>query len=150
MSDGINLSISGTERLTSTARAMRDAKVKEAVGLALRQSARPLGEAAKASALATLPRRGGLAAAVAGSSITFTPTVKGDAVGVRITPTGSYDSRSIDAGRLKHPVYGHPVWVEQQVKPGWFTRPMNAAEPRVRAALTAALKAVAERIVRAR
>ncbi len=57
--------------------------------------------------------------------------------------------RRIDAGLLRHPVYGNrEVWRSQEgaakgVEPGWFTGPCEAAEPQVRAELEKALGDVA-------
>jgi hypothetical protein len=52
--------------------------------------------------------------------------------------------KSLDEGRLTHPVYGNREhWVTQAVQPGWFTGPAEAAAPRVRAELEQALRDVA-------
>jgi hypothetical protein len=59
--------------------------------------------------------------------------------------------RRLDAGLLTHPVYGHrDRWVTQasHVTRGFFTGPAEAAAPRVRAAIEAALTDVAEKAVR--
>jgi hypothetical protein len=57
--------------------------------------------------------------------------------------------RSLDAGRLTHPVFGdREVWRTQElpsVHPGWFTGPAEAAGPRVRAGIEKALENVANR-----
>ena len=57
--------------------------------------------------------------------------------------------RKIDAGILRHPVYGNrEVWRDQElpsVEPGWFTGPAEAAAPRVRAGIERALEDVANR-----
>jgi hypothetical protein len=52
--------------------------------------------------------------------------------------------RDLDAGRLTHPVYGNrEVWRTQEVEPGWFTGPAEAAGPRVRDGIERALEDVA-------
>ncbi|HET9969070.1 MAG TPA: hypothetical protein VFQ68_12625 [Streptosporangiaceae bacterium] len=52
--------------------------------------------------------------------------------------------RRLDAGQLAHPLWGdREKWYDQAVKPGWFTGPCEAAEPRVRAELEKALADVA-------
>lgn len=77
-------------------------------------------------------------------------------LGVNIRTTGSDPGASVtaqtgrtrklrylDEGRLTHPVYGNrEVWVTQDVQPGWFTGPCEAAGPRVRAELENALEDV--------
>jgi hypothetical protein len=53
----------------------------------------------------------------------------------------------LDAGVLKHPVYGNRnvTWPAQAVEPGFFTNPLQAAEPDVREAIDKALDDVAEK-----
>jgi hypothetical protein len=72
--------------------------------------------------------------------------------GVSITGTPLAQARklrNLDEGRLTHPVYGdREVWRTQTgtaegVTPGWFTGPVEAATPRVRAAIERALEDVA-------
>jgi hypothetical protein len=38
---------------------------------------------------------------------------------------GLIDLPSLDRGRARHPTYGHRPWKIQQVRPGFFTRPMT-------------------------
>lgn len=57
---------------------------------------------------------------------------KGEA-GIRITATErggrKVDLSALDQGRLRHPLFGNRRhWYQQAVKPGWFTRPMEANE----------------------
>ena len=54
--------------------------------------------------------------------------------------------RSLDAGILHHPLFGsREHWYAQEVQPGWFTGPAEAAGPRVRAAIERALEDVGNR-----
>lgn len=51
-------------------------------------------------------------------------------VGIRVTATSrrgkSIDLRSLDRGRLRHPLFGNRRhWYEQTVESRWFTRPMQ-------------------------
>lgn len=56
--------------------------------------------------------------------------------------------KHLDAGLLTHPVYGNrEVWRTQDVQPGWFTGPAEAAAPKVREAIIAALDDVAAKAV---
>jgi hypothetical protein len=54
--------------------------------------------------------------------------------GKRKSKTGKQsDLAAIDKGRVRHPVFGNrKVWVVQQVRPGFFSRPTDAAAERVR------------------
>jgi hypothetical protein len=73
--------------------------------------------------------------------------------GVSVTGTTrsgkSRSLRKLDAGLLRHPVYGNrEVWRDQEepsVQPGWFTGPAEAAGPRVRDGIEKALEDVANR-----
>jgi hypothetical protein len=60
--------------------------------------------------------------------------------------------RTLDAGRLTHPLWGdREHWYTQEepsVQPGWFTGPAEAAGPRVRAGIEKALQDVADRAAR--
>ena len=49
--------------------------------------------------------------------------------------------RQLDAGILKHPVFGDRKrrWPTQQVEPGWFTGPARRVAPRAREEIAAAL-----------
>jgi hypothetical protein len=60
--------------------------------------------------------------------------------------------RRLDAGLLTHPLFGdREHWYTQgipSVRPGWFTRPAEAAVPRVREKILAALDDVATQAAR--
>jgi hypothetical protein len=57
--------------------------------------------------------------------------------------------RSLDAGELHHPLFGsREHWYAQEVTPGWFTGPAEAAGPRVRAGIERALEDVAAKAVK--
>lgn len=52
--------------------------------------------------------------------------------------------RKLDAGLLTHPLFGdREHWYTQDVQPGWFRRPCEAAVPRVREEILRALDDVA-------
>lgn len=80
----------------------------------------------KASALETLPKRGGLAALVAGASITARIR-RGSTFGVRLQVRDrrgkSFNAAGLDAGLNEHPTYNHKPTVKQSVPAGWFTKP---------------------------
>jgi hypothetical protein len=102
-----------------------------------RVAARPLIGAAEASAREMLPKRGGLAAQVADSSFKVQVRTGPKTAGIRIVARGKSNIAAMDAGIVRHPRWGHrDRWFTQSVRPGWFTKPMEAgAEPMQRAAL---------------
>lgn len=111
----------------------------------IRKIARPAIEAVRISARVNLPRAGGLAEEVASSRMTARTTTGTRSAGVRITrPVGAELDRS---GRLRHPVYGNrQVWVAQEVPTHWFTRPLEALEPTVQAAMKRVLDDITRRL----
>lgn len=125
----------------------------------IRKAVEPAKDAARASAAADLPHRGGLAALIAGSKFTSRTKLGGRDVGVIISARhrktggrpGMIALKAMDRGRLRHPVFGNrKVWVTQAVRPGWFTRPMEATAPAVRRDVLDAMEKTAEKIVRRR
>jgi hypothetical protein len=55
----------------------------------------------------------------------------------------SIDLRSLDAGRLRHPLFGNRKhWYQQSVKPNWWTEPMEKGIPRAYAAVVLAVTRV--------
>lgn len=87
---------------------------------------------AQREAGARLPRGGGLAARVAGAKLT-TSRARG---GISIRAKGLAQLAGMDAGTVKHPVYGNRgAWVSQGVTPGWFSDPMRAGKDEVAKAI---------------
>ena len=108
----------------------------------IRAAAAPAPQAVKDSARRTLPHGGGLNEYVATSKIGVRTRLTGKAVGVRVVgtkPGGSkgHDLEAIDAGSVRHKVFGR--WVKgvptQAVTPGFFTKPLEAEEPKVTTAV---------------
>lgn len=83
-----------------------------------------------------LPRRGGLAARVAAARFTLDEVRgAGSSAGIRLTVAADLDVEALDAGTVRHPVYGNRrVWVSQRVSAGWLTKAVEeiAADPVVR------------------
>jgi hypothetical protein len=111
---------------------------------AIKDAVQPLPDASRRRALTRLPRRGGLAARVASADLTVVPYVHGDRVGAVIMSRAGVsrlkDLNAINRGRVMHPSFGHRPWILQMVQPGWFTEPIKAGLPEVRAAVKAAVR----------
>lgn len=141
--------IHGAEQLAALSRRLRAAGEKDLqreLSKAITASMKPLRTALPRSALAKLPRRGGLAKRVAGSKLRNTRRNTGRAVGLRLTATNADNIRRIDRGEVRHPVFGHGPWQTQRVTPGWFTEPTQALAPQARAQVEAAMNEVTRKI----
>jgi hypothetical protein len=96
-------------------------------------------EVLRASAIELLPKRNGLAAAIAGSHIDVDINSGGDP-SVTVTASHQYDLKGLDNGLNIHPLFGNKRhWYLQRVPRGWFTAPMkrktHTTEEYVRAAV---------------
>ena len=155
---GVEVRVTGAEQLRKLARDLKAAG-SPARGLrvellrAMRLAAKPMVEAAKASARENLPRAGGLNVWVAdGAKITARnnlTALSGKRLGMRIVATkGNHDLEDMDTGKIRHPVWG--VWrantPTQDVYQGWFTKPLNAALPMVQGEVLMAMNIIGRRI----
>ena len=143
----------GAEKFARTARALKKAGAKDLrreLYRGVQRAAKPLKEAAKESARSTLPKRGGLAARVAGARYS-TRTKAGRNPSVRIEVRDAagrkVDVEALDRGVVRHLTFGHRPLVEQRVRPDWFMRPMREGGDDVRRELEAAVDRVAAKLV---
>jgi len=103
---------------------------------AQRNAVKPLQKEIKAEALASLPKRGGynatMSKAVKTSASGGTP---GRPLIVRVYARGKVEERdvaAINAGRLRHPVFGHrSTWKVTRVRPGFVDRPVDKLADKV-------------------
>lgn len=112
----------------------------------IREAAKPLATEAQKSALATLPHRGGLAAEVASSPVVVRTSLSSAYARVRLRDASPHRTARFDAGVVRHPTFGHDPYTNQQIPPGWWTRPMEAGAPHVRAAVVRAVNEVAREL----
>lgn len=150
----MEIRIEGAEKLQQVAKQLRAAG-EQGKGLrrellrGIRAAAAPLKPEIAESALRVLPRRGGLAALVAGSRFGVRTRTGGNAVGVRVVATSRVGVARIDDGSVRHPVFGHrDRWVTEKVTPGWFTGPTLRAEAGIQARVSAAMDDVARQITK--
>jgi hypothetical protein len=111
---------------------------------ALVRASVPLRKDAHESALANLPKRGGLNLLVAAAVM----VVVKRAGGIRIVAHGISQLAKTNAGAVRHPVYGHDAWVTQAIPKArnWFFKPMQDGAPKVADELKKALDRVARKI----
>lgn len=134
--------------LTEVAARLREGHVglMAAMRTELRASVKSAKNLVRQSALDTLPKTGGanqwVADAVIGTRVILSPVTT--QVAVTMSKKG-HDLWSINAGKLRHPVYGNPSsWALTLVTPGFFTKPLAALRPAVTTACMAACLRTAE------
>lgn len=94
----------------------------------VRRAVRPTVRELKRSAVATLPRQGGLGRWVATSGIRIEQKTTGRItdIGVRIKAGNARKGvRSINDGTVWHNTYGRGPYLRQSVTPGWFDKPLD-------------------------
>lgn len=123
----------------------RRKEVLRALRKRLREPLPDVQRAITASALDTLPARGGLAAWVAAERITASLRVSGRTAKIKIAGARQSlrrqsDLRSINLGEVRHPSWGRRgegQWRTQGVTPEYFTRPSGEVDQWRAAALDA-------------
>lgn len=115
----------------------------------LKAAVKPVIAETRARARQTLPQGGGYAALVARAPQRVQVRTGQETAGVRVVVVRDKSSAArANRGVIRHPVFGHDVWVDQPVTPGWFDVPAEAAAPEVRKAVQAAMQSVVDDIVR--
>jgi hypothetical protein len=146
---GIQVEVHGAEQLAALSRRLKAAGEKglqRELSRGIAKAMQPVKRALPASARDRLPKRGGFAEQVARSKLRTIRRNSGRAVGLRLQASNPENIRRADKGQVRHPTFGHGPWVTQQVKPGWFTEPTQAAAPAVRAEVEAAQARVVAQI----
>jgi hypothetical protein len=153
--EAFSVEVRGADKLAHLGAALREAGNKDLqreLAKGLRRSVRPMKAAFKAGALGILPDRGGLAEQVAADTRYSTKIRTGRSPSVRIVATlPGHDLSAMNRGRLRHPTHGHRAakyWVNQQIRPGWFTDSGTLAAGDVRVELVKAIDEVAAKLVR--
>lgn len=128
------------DRLAKVLRANGDKQTIRTIEKGLRKQARPLLKSARQGALQILPYRGGLAERVARSRFTSQVRLGSGGVTLTIRGRGQYNLNRMDEGHNRHPVHAHGprtewAWVDQTIRPGWFTDPLLLDAPGVRDAV---------------
>lgn len=115
---------------------------------------KPLRREIAASALTSLPEKGGLAKRVATSSITARIRVQSSSFGVKIQVKERkgkpVDPDALDRGRNYHLTFGRGPARLQSVAPGWFARPWNEFGQDARRAMVEVVNTVAKKLERGR
>lgn len=149
----VELSVEGSHDLERVARRLKRAaagELRKELYRGINRAVKPMKQAAKDAADRELPQRGGLNKFVASSKFGTRTRGFGRSPGVSITAKKSgHDLRSLDRGRLRHPLFGNRrFWYQQPVRAGWWTQTLNDEAPLVRRELIRVLDDVAARIGR--
>lgn len=147
----INVQVRASRELAFVAarlKAAGDGGVHREVRRGLRNGARPVADAAHAAALERLPHAGGLNEWVADGLYGVRTNLGGAHPSVRVVVSKKgHDLKAIDAGKLRHPVFGHrDRWMTQQIPPHILTDAMRDAAPEARAELARTLDEYVRRL----
>lgn len=120
------------ERLGKDLKAAGDKELKKELLKGIQRATRDSGikQEIADSARAHLPQRGGLSEYVAKMRIITRTRTNGKYIGVRLTGSKKKGAKQvdlyrIDRGTVRHPTYGHRPWVNQGVRPGFWTEPLE-------------------------
>lgn len=146
----VSVSVHGANELGRLQRDLKAAGRKDLrreLSRGIQKAAKPLRAVPAVAALASLPKDGGLAERVAGSKFSVR-TRAGRNPGVRVVGAGDLDLRSLNRGRLRHPLFGHRhYWYTQLVPPHWFDDALEkAADGPVRQEILNAIGRVAGKL----
>lgn len=147
----VDLRIQGADQLRDLSARLKEAGdkgLRKELMRGIQRSARPLRAAVKEAALRELPSGGGLNRFVADSKVSVR-TRSGRNAGIRLVGTKSgHDLKAIDRGKVRHPVFGKSVWVDQSVDPGWWSQTLADHSDDIRAEIVNVLDDVARRLAR--
>lgn len=105
----------------------------------IRGVVKPLGRRWLDRAADELPQRGGLGDKVRRQGrIGVQQSLRGASTSVTVSLKVPMDLRSLNRGRIRHPVFGRGGWVDQRIRPGIFTDALAAEAPAARKALVRA------------
>lgn len=119
----------------------------------IRAEAKPLTESIKRDIPDYLPHRGGAADAIQSTmKVGVRNRLSGKSIGIRLQGTGGRRRRNVEAiekGILRHPVFGkRGTWANTSIRPGFFTKPIEADAPIVRESLVRVIEEIARRVER--
>ena len=138
-------------RVSKALKAAGEKQMRKELHSSVRTAAKPLIPKARQAALSQLPKRGGLAKAVASSQMRAQVLTGRNKYGVRITvgKNRRAGARDTNRGKIRHPVFGNrDVWKDQRVPKGWFDDTMKAAAPPIRRDVEKAIQKVLDDIAR--
>jgi hypothetical protein len=137
------MDINGADQLARLAKALKEAGAKDLqreLSKAINTSLKPVKQNLQQSARSNLPRRGGLAAEVAGSRF----STRRNKNGLKLVAKGRYSLYHLDQGIVRH-----GKGRQQRIRPGWWSDVTDDAAPTVRREVISAMDEIAKKIDRA-
>lgn len=139
----IQLQVKGANDLAKASRALREAGGPELVRRLtknIRGEVAPAIKAVRRNARGRLPQSGGLAGTIARSKMNTRVRTTPNTAEVTIVASHEHDIRRINKGWVRHPLFGdRSRWYSQRVTPGWFTRPLDQRQTKIRGAVQRAI-----------
>lgn len=146
----VDLKVTGGADLAKVGRRLRevgDKGLQRELARGIQRATKPMKEAGRRAAAAEFPQRGGLAQHVAASKFTTRTRKAGKSPGARVTVSSDVDMVELDAGTVRHPVYGNrSVWVMQRVPAQVISGAMEGAAPEVRREIDKVLSDVTRKL----
>lgn len=150
------IKIDGADQLAELERKLTrlaETGMAESLNDAIAEGVKPFDQALKQSALALLPKRGGLNRSVADSIESVPQRLP---KGLRVVSRGkgrAHDLMRLDRGLLRHPVFAKPSqgrrewqWVNQAIKPQFWRQAVAASEVQVRKSMVKAMDDIAQKL----
>lgn len=137
-------------RVSKALKAAGQAEIRKELNKGLRDGAKPLIPKTRAAARSRLPKAGGFAEAVAKTPQRVQVRTGQKTAGVRVVVAKRRGSGAAAAnkGKIRHPVFGQDVFVEQKVDAGWFDQTLEKEGPSVLPELERVIGDMAKRIAR--
>lgn len=129
MANSVDVQIEGAERLARVAGAIarQMPELRKDLLRGIRAGAKPAVKHVKDETAEYFPNSGGMAKFAKKSSIGVRTRTSGEGAGVRIVgQKKGHDIRSMNRGRLRHPLFGNRKhWYTQDVKPSWWNESLT-------------------------
>lgn len=143
----------GLRQLEALSVALRDQAnkgLKSELGKAFRTATRKPINKARQNARDRLPKRGGLAELVAASKVSTRNRLTAKRPSVTVVAKNPNNIGAINAGRVRHPVFGsETAWVVQAVPTGWWSDAWKDGGPDARRDVALAIRNVSRKLGRA-
>jgi hypothetical protein len=144
------IEVQGAGQLVRLSKLLKEASRKDLqkeLGQAISRATKPVKADIKQSFAETLPKRGGLAKRAAATKLTTRRRTSAKAAGIRIVAKGTLSLYHLNKGQIRHRKGGKiDAGKVQPTTPGAWDKPTEAAGPKVREDIQAAMQRVATKI----